>query len=267
MKLRYDILITPDPIKLSIGLLKKPALRDISRITFEHFSLYEALLRCTPMEYYTKMLKDSGGLDVWDSMSDKEKDSITMYDVIRKDKMLQTMFVEIFDFFFEENVRFKEDFFILYRGDISQSDDVPISEISGIISEQNFQNVLYLIQQVCCIYSEEEHIEDVKFKNDIARKLYEKMMKANKEKKETGLNNPNKNLSLPNIISSVSAFHPSINLINIWDLTLFQLIDAFKHIQFRNVYESDKLHVAVWGDDKKQFNFDGWYKNLYDNID
>ena len=35
MKLRYDILITPDPIKLSIGLLKKPALRDISRITFE----------------------------------------------------------------------------------------------------------------------------------------------------------------------------------------------------------------------------------------
>ena len=73
----------------------------------------------------------------------------------------------------------------------------------GVIQEKNFNEFLCLIQQTCCIYNRKNN-ENVKFKNALARKLYEKMQKANAENEKKKEKESDKNLSLANIISKVS---------------------------------------------------------------
>ena len=262
MVFTYSMLLNPEPIKLSIGHLRKPTLGDIAKISFERHSVYQAFSKYTPRDYYTKLLKNNGGIEKWEAMPDDEKDKLTMYMLIKADIQLQKLYTDLLKFFFEENVVFKEGFFILFNGDAEQNQDIPLDQISGVISENDFQQVMVMIQQISCVYKPEEPIAEMKFKNDIARKLYEKMRKAQKQQEES--KEADKDLYIPNIISSVAAIHPSINLINVWGLTLFQLMDCFKRVQTNLMYDLNSMRVAVWGDEKKKFDPAIWYKNYYD---
>lgn len=263
MKLDYGTQLSPDPIKLSVGgKLVKPTLSRISQLTFSLFNLYEMFVKCTPEEYYTKLLRDDGN-KLWDEIPDDQKSTLTMYDLIIKDVNLQTFYTEIFEFFFEEHVAFIEGFFILFEGDFEHLDEIPHENIRGVISDKTFPQVLEVIQQVCCIYDKEDDVEEQHFKNSLAKKLFEKMRKAAKEQASKKKADPN--FTIPNIISKVSARHPSLNLLNIWNLTIFQLMDTFASLQSDAAYEIDKTRVSVWGDEKKQFDPTRWYKNTYDN--
>ena len=90
----------------------------------------------------------------------------------------------------------------------------------------------------------------------------EKMLKAKKKEQET--KKSDLNLTIPNIISSLANKHPSLNYVNIWDLTIFQLLDAFNRTQANSMYDIDSTRVSVWGDEKKTFDVSLWYKNNYD---
>lgn len=260
----YGMLLSPYPIKLSIGHLRKPTLGEIAQISFERYNTYRAFLKYTPRDYYTKLLKNNGGIEKWEAMPDDEKDKLTMYMLIKADIQLQKLYTDLLKFFFEENVVFKEGFFILFNGDVGQNRDVPLDQISGVISENDFQQVMVMIQQICCVYKPEDSVENNRFKNDLARKLFEKMRKAQKKQEEEQDQKPDKNLSIPNLISSIAAIHPSINLLNVWDLTLFQLMDYFKRMQTKLMYDITSTRVAVWGDEKKQFDPVLWHKNYFD---
>ena len=102
------------------------------------------------------------------------------------------------------------------------------------------------------------------FKNEKAKKLYEKMLKAkeaeNKRKEERDLLNS----SVPNIISSTAAKCPGLNIINIWDATLFQLYDQFGKTQTDDIHYLNSVRTAVWGDEKNVYDHTLWYKNNYD---
>jgi len=261
MRLDYGTILCPEPITLSIGTLRNPTLREIAKLKFDKFGYYEFLIKMSPETFYTKVKGDDGKA-YWESLTEKEQDEMALYDVIMKEEPLTKLFLEIFNFFFVEPVILKEGFFILLKEDIEESDAVDTDNIRGVIAKENLPQVLDLIQQICCVYEKEEDVENMKFKNALARKLYEKMLKANKkdnEKKKADIN-----LSLPNIISSVSNKHPSLNPINIWDLTVFQLLDAFNRTQINTIYNIDSTRVSVWGDEKKTFDASLWYKNEYD---
>ena len=75
----------------------------------------------------------------------------------------------------------------------------------------------------------------------------------------------NKDLALGNIISVVANKHPSINILNIWELTIYQLWDTFNRLSNNNIYDISALSVAVWGDEKKQFNISDWFKRIDNN--
>lgn len=262
MRFDYGTMLSPEPILLSIGgRLTKPTLRQIARITFSRFNLYEMFLKCTPKDYYTKVLQE-GGKELWNAIPDEQKQTLTMYDLILNQEHLQTLYSEIFEFFFGDHVTFLEGFFVLFEGDFEQGTEIPLENIRGVISDKTFPQVLEAIQQVCCIYDKEDAVEEQRFKNAFARKLFEKMQKAAKE--QAAQKKADLNLTIPNIISSVSSRHPSINPINVWDLTVFQLLDQFARLQGDAMYEIDKTRVSVWGDEKKQFDPARWYKNNYD---
>lgn len=265
MKLNYGTQLSPFPIVLSIGTLIKPTLREISDpskgMSFEKLNYYEVLIKMTPEIFYTK-IKGEEGRKYWNSLTETQKNNISLYHTVINDKRLLQTFVEIFNFFFLENVSFYEKSFILLDKDTQNTDDISQNDIHGVIVEDNFTEILDLIQQICCISDEEEIIDDSKFKNKRAKELYYKMKKA--AKKERQNKKIDINFTLANIISAVSNKHPSLNFINIWDLTIFQLLDAFNRLQINTTYDINATRVSVWGDEKKTFDAALWYKNEYE---
>lgn len=264
MRLDYGTQLSPVPITLSIGTLRKPTLKEISQITFDRFSFYEFFLKLSPETYYTKLRKENDGEAFWDSLTEEERDKITIYNIIEEDDKIRSTYVEIFNFFFVETVIYQEGFFILLKENtaIDNPDKIKREQVRGAIAKNNFSQVMSLLQQICCIYNEEESLDDMKFKNNLARKLMEKMLKAKKKEQET--KKSDLNLTIPNIISSLANKHPSLNYVNIWDLTIFQLLDAFNRTQANSMYDIDSTRVSVWGDEKKTFDVSLWYKNNYD---
>ena len=262
MRLDYGTQLSPVPITLSIGTLRKPTLKEISQITFDRFSFYEFFLKLSPETYYTKLRKENDGEAFWDSLTEEEQDKITIYNIIEEDDKIRSTYVEIFNFFFVETVIYQEGFFILLKDEVANPEKIKREQVRGAIAKDNFPQVMSLLQQICCIYNEEESLDDMKFKNNLARKLMEKMLKAKKKEQET--KKSDLNLTIPNIISSLANKHPSLNYVNIWDLTIFQLLDAFNRTQANSMYDIDSTRVSVWGDEKKTFDVSLWYKNNYD---
>ena len=137
--------------------------------------------------------------------------------------------------------------------------------VKGMINPMTLADVLDILQQVCCIKSNDP-LDDPKpkFKNEKARRLYERMLKANKKENKRKAQKDFYNMSLPNIISATAAKNPGLNIINIWDATLFQLYDQFEKAQNDDAHYMNSVRVAVWGDEKNQFDPSLWYKNNFD---
>lgn len=262
MRLDYGTLLSPAPIKLSIGKIRKPTLLEISELGFEKFNNYEVFLKLTPETYFTKLTGDDG-IQKWENMSEDERGEISMYTLIIEESSLQEIYTEIFNYFFLEYVVFKEGLFILLNREVDIDSDINAEDVCGVIHNDTFMQVIELIQQTCCIYEDtEESLDNVKYKNKLARKIYEKILKAQKEQQKQ--KKADINLSLPNIISAVSNSHPSINPINIWNMHVFSVLDSFNRLRVNSMYHIDSTRVSVWGDEKKTFDSALWYKNNYD---
>lgn len=267
MKLDYYTLLCPEPISLSIGTIKHPTLRSIGKLTYKQFSLYQIYLKITPEEYYKVFKKER--LSFWESLDEDAKKDITIYDLFSVEPDLPLGYLEIFNFFFVERVIYQEGIFILVNTDDYTTPDDELefnqSNCTGVITEKTFAQVIDVLQQVCCIKSDDllDEPEPV-FKNEKARKMYEKMKGAkSRQKKETDLKNA-PNYFLANIISAVASKSTNLNIVDIWDLTLFQLYDQFGRIRADDFHYLSVVRTAVWGDEKKQFDEMFWYRNNFD---
>lgn len=268
MRLDYMTQLSPNPITLPFGTIIKPVLSRIcgnqNGVSYDRFSMYEVFAKMTPKRFVETAKKNPTAFQLNVDEIEQNLDSLTMFDLILRDIGLQQIYTELFNFFFDENVVFFENSFIVVDKELP--DDIPPEEIKnsihGVLGAQQFAIAIDIIQQVCCIHDKNADISDIKFKNDAARRIYEKIHKSEIER-----SNDEKidyNLSIPNLISKVSAKHPSINILNIWDLTVFQLLDQFMTLQGNAFYDIDSARVSTWGDEKKTFDATLWYKNTYD---
>ena len=269
VELDYGTLLAPYPIKLSIGTLLKPKLSEIYDLSFDRFAMYESLTKMTPEVYYTEVLRTNGGEEKWNSFDENTKSSIQLFDIIATDKALQDTYCDVLNFFFDEHVVYLEGAFILFDSDydINNKTENIKDHIVGVIhNSELFQQVLDIIQQTCCIYEKPEESEDteIKFKSNLARKIFEKMRNAKKEQRKQKAKQENKDYSLPNLISAVSNKHLCLSPINVWDLTVYPLVDSFNRLRTNAIYDINSLRVSVWGDEKKQFDETLWYKYKHD---
>lgn len=263
MRLDYGTMTSPRPIRLSIGCtIRKPTIDLVWDIGFETLGFYESFLSLTPEVYYTKINPEAGKVG-WEHLSEKDKESVTLYSIVASDENLRNIYLDLFHFFIEEPVLYEQGFFIILNKSASDlHGDIRKEDVQGAINESLFPQVLNILKQVCGMDADDEEDESqIKFKNKTAQKLYEKMKTAKKAKKH-GKHDPN--LSLPNIISAVATRHPSINYTNIGQLTIYQVMDSFDRLRNNAFYEIDKTRVSVWGDEKKTFKPETWYENEYD---
>ena len=260
MILDYGTQISFEPIKLAVGTIKKPTLRVISKISFAKFQLFESILRLKPQDFFENDKIDNSIKEFWNKLTDEEKSKVTTYTILLIDEQIAILFTEAFDFFFEEDVSFEENIFILRKQ----------GKIVGYVDENIFMPVVETIQQICGIYEmKRSDLPEITFKNKGAERLFERILKGKKKfkKQKEKENKNNKDYTLPNIISAVANRHPSLNYTNIFDITIFQLLDAFQRIYNNEVQDISARSVSVWGDEKKKFDGSLWHKNIYDKDD
>jgi len=145
-------------------------------------------------------------------------------------------------------------FFLVER--LSPQDDKILladtgGNIVGVLDSQSFPRFQRALKVCCCLEAEEE--DAPKFSGEKAKKIWEKCRDGRKR-----LNEAKGGPAMDEIISCVSALSGAYNLLNIWDLTVYQLLD-----QFRRLYGNAQFHVfstrwAAWG--QKDFDFSAWHK-------
>ena len=88
------------------------------------------------------------------------------------------------------------------------------------------------------------------------KKLQKGRKSAAKQSKE------DKNMELGNILSAVANKSQSLNILNIWDLTVFQVWDCFARLSSNSIYEIQSMSVAAWGNKDNTFDASAWFKRM-----
>ena len=244
--------------------------------------------------YYSQEQKQKV-LDVkkqYEELNTEEKLSISFYDLLMYDELLICSFIEAFDFFFEEEVDFvvngneitDAQFSFITYNKIDTPQKIKLNngneystiktnrELVGVINRSNFKDVVDIILQRNSVQMEEEitaeDLTKVKNKNKVMQ-LMEKMKKGQKQldktrekkREEKGMAS---DTELANIISCVAAKnHNGLNMINIWDMTIYNLYEQFKLIRENNMHDAETLSVYVWGDESNKFDIDAWFKEKF----
>ncbi len=253
MKLEYIELLSPEPIKLQgIGYVRSPTLRSIADITPANYRFYLSLLLMTPEAFYERQ----GMAGSYEKLTPEEKSEIHIYDLIINDPSLIPFYEMALSFFFTESVVFddNEKVFLTCHPKAGE-EEAPLP--AGVIHKAVWNDLCDIISQLNFIEHTEEEYSNVKSKK--ALKILEKL-KAGRKKKKTDSYDPDTDLG--NIISAVAAKSSSLNMINIWDITIYQLWDTFHRLKVQAIYDIEKTSVSVWGDKEKQFDQNVWYKNI-----
>ena len=241
--------------------------------------------------YYSQEQKQKV-LDVKKQYEELDTEEKLFYDLLMYDELLICSFIEAFDFFFEEEVDFvvngneitDAQFSFITYNKIDTPQNIKLRngneystiktnrELVGVINRSNFKDVVDIILQRNSVQREEEitaeDLTKVKNKNKVMQ-LMEKMKKGQeqldktreKKREEKGLSS---DTELANIISCVAAKnHNGINMINIWDMTIYNLYEQFKLIRENNIHDAETLSVFVWGDKSNKFDIDAWFKEKF----
>lgn len=227
MKLSYFELLSPDPIYVEkVGNILSPKLKDISSIGIKTYQYYLSLLLM-------------------------END---VFDLLTSNLEIADALQYALNFFIQEKVYFSgtDNFFIV------QTDE----KTTGLITRENYPLICNLICQRNYITSKET-TDLTKVKNKKAQEIMKKLQKGRAEKaKQT---KADKNMELGNIISAVANKSHSLNILNIWDLTVFQLWDCFSRLSNNNVYTIQSMSVAAYGNKDNHFDFNSWFKRINDD--
>lgn len=275
-KLDYFSLLSYEPVNIpKVGSVKSPLLKEIAKITFSAYSLFLNFLSLDIDTYFRSIdgineehnklyAADEISLlkkvkeEYW-NLSPEEQKSLSFWDLAQLDTMTLSTIMAALQFFFVDEIRYDphQSAFLLYNGAV---DDENEKLITGCINRENYNEVINIILQLNGIFKSDSASQPVKIKNKTAEKLLTRMEQArkSKESKDKG------KMELPNLISALASRHSSINMTNIWDLTVYQLYDQFKRQRYLDSYEIQSMNVAAWGDSDGNFKETLWFEPIDD---
>lgn len=251
MNLSYFELLSPHPVYIkNVGRIISPTLKDISYIGYDIYQYYLSIL-AMDLERY---LSDIDMIEKYNLLTDEEKSKISIYDMLILNKESLKLLLSILNFFIIEDVFYSSDnhSFIIKKN----------NDVIGNITRDNYSQICDLICQLNCIKSKVN--EDLsKIKSKKALEIMKKLQKGKSEKSKQSI--LDKNMELGNIISAVANKSQTLNILNIWDLTIFQLYDCFSRLSNNNIYDIQSISVAVWGDKDNHFDATSWFKKIETN--
>lgn len=248
MKLNYFELISPDPIHIqNVGGVLSPTLKDISKIGINTYQFYLNII-LMDLKTYFAMIKQS---ERFEQLSDEDKNNLSVYDLLTAEDENVKLLQNALDFFIDESVIWSKQHnaFLICKDD----------NVIGFITKEIYPQICDLICQRNYIKSNLE--EDLsKIKNKKALEIMKKLQKGRSEKAKA--TKTDKNMELGNIISAVANRSQSLNMINIWDLTVYQVWDCFSRLSSNNIYNIQSMSVAHWGNKDNYFDETTWFKRI-----
>ncbi|MBR0596959.1 hypothetical protein [Sinanaerobacter chloroacetimidivorans] len=250
-KLEYFDLLSPEPIRLDgVGLIRSPTLRDISKLRYRYrqYSEYMRILQID-MDLYLSTLEQETR-EQWDQLGNL----IGIYDILIQNQELRELLLQAFSFFICGAVEYLPDEKIFLVSEVTASSD---SQTKGVIQSSNYDELRSMILQMNYLISDDS--EPPSYASEKARKIGERIRKL---KRQTSKHRyADRNMNLGNLISSLAAQHHSLNIHNIWDITVFQFYDQFYKQNYINTIDIRAMNYAYWGG---EFSPSDWFRDLHD---
>lgn len=273
MKLDYYTLLSPTPVLLThIGHIKSPTLLEISNITYRIYNMYINILLMTIDTYYEMINKNTSYFDKYseeekntilkikskyDSSTEARKSTLSFFDIVIYDKNFCYIIQQLLNFFFVEDVVYDPVTSVFFVQDGSLDSDGN-KLVTGVIKNDNYDIVTDVILQLT---KTERNITDdktAKVKNKIAEGFLKKMKNAKQNKKKI----EDKKYELPNLISALATHSSSLNIINIWNITIYQFYDQLSRQRLDDTYSTSVRSVSVWGDKDNKFDDTLWFVQM-----
>lgn len=246
LKLSYFDLLSPDPVYIQdAGGIISPTLKDISSIGIQTYQYYLGILSMTVQSFFDM----SGMKEEYEMLPEDEKSKINIFELLTGDKRTVSLLEKIFNFFMAETAVYSpaDNCFIIKKD----------KDIIGTINRQNYNSICNVIFQRNYIKYQSEDVSEIK--NKKAAEIMKKIQRGRKNKRQSA---PDKNFELGNIISAVACKSNSLNIINIWNLTVFQVWDCFARLSNNTIYNIQSMSVAAWGDKDNHFDAGAWFKTI-----
>lgn len=236
-----------------IGTMRSPLLKDLHNgltDNLQTFYFAKAIINGTA-ETVKNIIAQSSGL-MPDTLNGLDKFNLITYSEIGIE-----LFGKILSLFFINRIAYQESekAFILLQADETKPDT-----LEGFVNAETFDLYCSLMSQLMHdTKSEEKKEEDLSGKPPEVLKALETFNKyANKTKSENY-----KDYTIPNIISKMCTASMGYNLLNIYDLTIWQLYDQFQSYAQNRIAHISERSFTIWGGDNFDFNL--WLKNTNDS--
>ena len=135
--------------------------------------------------------------------------------------------------------------------------------VVGEIDRDNFDEVRDMMLQLNFIGLDKDEAP-VTHSDAKSKELWEKVQGHLKEQSRKNAKEDKPEYRLSNIISKICAIHPSYNLLNIYNLTIFQLYDSFFQVSYMRSSDLNEQIFSNHGGDK--FKFEDWLKPILKNL-
>jgi len=235
---KFDLISGADINYQGICFLHPPRLNEIRKIGFNEYNSYIALIMMD--------LNKCASIIGVDLDTIKSIPGLQVFDIFISNDKLREDFRKVLSFFISGDIEYS----ISYK-----AFKVTYNDIVGYINKNNYPDIVACILKLNCINNEQK--DETIFKDEASKKLYEKIQNAKKTGK---LKSENENFSLTNIISSVALYGDGYNIVNVWELTIYQLYDQFYRLSSKLQLDILGTRWAVWG--KEDFDFDFWHKDI-----
>lgn len=248
MKLDYFALLSPEPIYLQgVGGILSPKLSAISRLGIQNYQHYLAVLLLETQSYLAAL----GLTNEYETLTKEEKSRTDIFSLLTLQEQSTSLLQDVLNFFIEETVRYstEQNCFLVYREE----------SVTGTIHKENYPLVCDCICRRNCIRpGTDADLSKVKSKKaqDILKKLSQGRAAKTKQAQS------DRNMELGNIISAVANKSHSLNILNIWDLTVFQVWDCFSRLSNNSIYDIQSMSVAAWGNKDNAFDISAWFKRM-----
>ena len=246
-KFSYEELISGDSIYVAdVGHIKSPflwQLKPTQGIGVWNYNFYLNILSWEKEDF----LKFAKSTRLTAASTFKEKEKLNTFDVMILMGNFRELLQDAMAFFMDENLVWDAS---NYTFEVRSKED---NQIVGYIDRNNFDEVRDMMLQVNYIGLGEQ-AKPTKFTSDKAKELWEL---AQKHLKQTNVKNPkDKKMELRNIISKLCAVSSGYTLLNIYNLTVFQLYDQF--FQYGYLRAMDLNEMAFSNHGGKNFDFQAW---------
>lgn len=248
MKLSYFELLSPDPVYVqNVGSIISPKLKDLSSIGINTYQYYLTVLLMDLKTYFIML----GQEEQYERLTEEEQSQINIFELLLSNEQSASLLQKVLNFFIAEDVilSLENRCFLVQKN----------KETIGVITKETYPFICDFICQRNCIKSNQK--EDLsKIKSKKALEIVKKLQKGrSKRAKQT---KADKNMELGNIISAVANKSQSLNIINIWDLTIYQVWDCFIRLSNNSMYQIQSMSVAAWGNKDNHFDATAWFKSL-----